>query len=50
MTAASILRAAASFVPRDTLDKPIDEFVAWKDIAKFEGGLKRGSALQRVIY
>eukprot|EP00535_Pseudo-nitzschia_heimii_P000142 CAMPEP_0197182316 /NCGR_PEP_ID=MMETSP1423-20130617/6316_1 /TAXON_ID=476441 /ORGANISM="Pseudo-nitzschia heimii, Strain UNC1101" /LENGTH=512 /DNA_ID=CAMNT_0042632725 /DNA_START=185 /DNA_END=1723 /DNA_ORIENTATION=+ len=50
MTAASILRASASFVPNETLDKPIDEFVAWKDIAKFEGGLKRGSALQRVVY
>ena len=50
MTAASILRAAASFVPTETLDKPVDEFVAWKDVAKFEGGLKRGSALQRVVY
>ncbi len=50
MKAASILRAAASFVPRDTLEKPIDDFVPWKDVAKFEGGLKRGSALQRVIY
>jgi hypothetical protein len=50
MKAASILRAAASFVPRETLDKPVDDFVPWKDVVKFDGGLKRGSALQRVIY
>ncbi len=50
MKAASILRAAASFVPTETLDKSIDDSVSWKDVAKFEGGLKRGSALQRVIY
>ncbi len=50
MKAASVLRAAASFVPRETLDKPVDDFVSWKDVAKFDGGLKRGSALQRVIY
>lgn len=50
MKAASILRAAASFVPKETLNKPVDDFVPWKDVAKFDGGLKRGSALQRVIY
>lgn len=50
MKAAYILRAAASFVPKETLNKPVDNFVPWKDVAKFEGGLKRGSALQRVIY
>ena len=50
MKAASILRAAASFVPRETLNKPVDDFVPWEDVAKFDGGLKRGSALQRVIY
>lgn len=50
MKAASILRAALSFVPRETLDKPIDDFVPWKDVAKFDRGLKRGSAVQRVIY
>ena len=50
MKAASILRAASSFVPRETLDKTVDDFVPWEDVAKFEGGLKRGSALQRVVY
>ena len=50
MKAASILRAAASFVPKETLNKPVDDFVPWRDVAKFDGGLKRGSALQRVIY
>lgn len=50
MKAASILRAASSFVSRETLDKTVDDFVPWEDVAKFEGGLKRGSALQRVVY
>jgi len=50
MKAASILRAAASFVPRETLDKSVDDSIPWKDVTKFEGGLKRGSALQRVVY
>ena len=50
MKAASVLRAAASFVPSETLNKPVDDYVPWKDVAKFEGGLKRGSALQRVVY
>jgi tRNA-dihydrouridine synthase len=50
MKAASILRAASSFVPMETLDKTVDDFVPWEDVAKFEGGLKRGSALQRVVY
>ena len=50
MKAASILRASASFVPAETMDKHVDDFVPWKDVTRFEGGLKRGSALQRVVY
>ena len=50
MKSASVLVAASSFVPRETLDKSIEDFVPWEDVAKFEIGLKRGSALQRVVY
>ena len=50
MKASSILAGAASFVPGTTLDKPVDDFVSWEDIVQYDGGLKRGSAMQRVVY
>ena len=48
--ASSILAGAASFVPQDTLEKSVVEFVPWETVPKFEGGLRRGGALQRVVY
>mmetsp|Transcript_12876 Transcript_12876/g.23299 ORF Transcript_12876/g.23299 Transcript_12876/m.23299 type:complete len:586 (+) Transcript_12876:150-1907(+) len=48
--ASSILSGAASFVPLSTLKKCVDDFVSWDDVAKYECGLKRGSAMQRIIY
>ena len=48
--ASSILSGAASFVPLSTLERCVDDFVPWDDISKYECGLKRGSAMQRIIY
>ena len=48
--ASSILLGAAIAVPPDTMDKCVDDFVSWENVAKYEGGLKRGSAMQKVIY
>jgi tRNA-dihydrouridine synthase len=52
MKASTILKGAMSFIPKTTLDKCIDDYVEWNDILKYDhlGGLKRGSALQRVVY
>lgn len=50
MKASSILSGAASFVPLSTLKKCVDDFVSWDHVAKYECGLKRGSAMQRIIY
>ena len=48
--ASSILTGAASFVPAHSLAKRVDDFIPWEDIAQYEGGLKRGSACQRIVY
>ena len=48
--ASSILTGVASSVPPDTLGKSVDKFLPWEAVAKFEGGLKRGGALQRVVF
>lgn len=48
--ASSILSGAALCVPTSTLEKCVDDFVPWNGIAKYKGGLKRGSALQRIVY
>mmetsp|Transcript_28009 Transcript_28009/g.31454 ORF Transcript_28009/g.31454 Transcript_28009/m.31454 type:complete len:114 (-) Transcript_28009:132-473(-) len=52
MKSSSILLGAMSFVPQETLHKRITDYVKWEEIPKYDhlGGLKRGSALQRVIY
>ena len=48
--ASSILSGAASFVPSSTLEKCVDDFVPWDDIPMYEGGLRRGSTVQRIVY
>jgi len=48
--ASSILSGAALFVPSTTLDKCVDDFVRWDELVMYEGGLRRGSAMQRVVY
>ena len=48
--ASSILAGAASFVPAHSLAKHVDDFVPWEDIAQYNGGMKRGSACQRIVY
>jgi len=48
--ASSILTGAASFVPAHSLAKQVDDFIPWEEIAQYEGGLKRGSACQRIVY
>ena len=48
--ASSILAGAASFVPAQSLAKHVDDFVPWEDIGQYHGGLKRGSACQRIVY
>ena len=48
--ASSILTGAASFVPAHSLAKRVDDFIPWEEIAQYEGGLKRGSACQRIVY
>jgi tRNA-dihydrouridine synthase len=48
--ASSVISGAASFIPSETLNKCVDDFIPWEDITKYEGGLKRGSAMQRIVY
>lgn len=48
--ASSILSGAMSFVPSSTLDKCVDYYTQWEDVAKYEFGLRRGSAMQRIVY
>ena len=50
MKASSILKGASSFVPLASMEKSVDDYVPWENVPKFEGGLKRGSALQRMVY
>ena len=50
MKASSVLSGAASFVPPHSMNKCINDFVAWDDIAKYEFGIKRGSAMKRIVY
>ena len=48
--ASSIIAGSASFIPTESLNKYIDDFVAWEDLVLFDKGLQRGSAMQRVVY
>jgi hypothetical protein len=48
--ASSILAGSASFVPAESLNKCIHDFVPWEDLVQYDKGLKRGSAMQRVVY
>lgn len=48
--ASSILNGAASFVPAHSHARRVDDFIPWEEIAQYEGGLKRGSACQRIVY
>ena len=47
--ASSILLGAMSFVPEETLNKCIDDYVPWDDIPIYDGH-RRSSAMQRIIY
>ena len=48
--ASSILTGALTFVPCETLDKCVDDYTDWQGITQYEGGLQRGSAMQRIVY
>jgi len=50
LKASSILSGAASFVPVESLNKRIDDFVSLQDIEKYEIGMGKGSAMQRVVH
>jgi tRNA-dihydrouridine synthase len=50
LKASSILSAAATFVPTETMHRKINEYLSWQQIEQYRNSAVRGSAMQRVIY
>ena len=47
--ASSILLGAMSFVPSETLDKCVDDYIPWDEIPIYDG-YRRSSSMNRVVY